>query len=112
MIDPRAIVDPSARIGHDVHIGPWTIVGADVEIGDECRIASHVVLRGPTRLGMRNQIYQIATVGEGTPAVAYRGEPTTLEVGTDNIIREGVTMHRGTVQDQGRTPGSSPASTG
>ena len=103
MIDPRAIVDPSVKIGRDVHIGPWTMVGPDVEIGDGCRIASHVMLRGPTTLGPRNRIYQFATVGEGTPAVAYRGEPTTLEIGSDNIIREGVTMHRGTVQDQGKT---------
>ena len=103
LIDPRAIIDPSARIGANVHIGPWTIIDADVEIGDECWIASHVVLRGPTRLGPRNRIYQFATVGEATPAVVYRGEPTTLDIGADNVIREGVTIHRGTVQDQGRT---------
>ncbi len=103
MIDPRAIVHPSARIGTGVHIGPWSIVDADVEIGDDCWIASHVILRGPTRLGPRNRIYQFATVGEGTPALAYKGEPTTLEIGADNVIREGVTLHRGTVQDEGRT---------
>lgn len=103
MIDPRAIVDPSARIGKDVHIGPWTIVDAEVEIGDECWIASHVVLRGPLRMGARNRVYQFATIGEGTPARAYKGEPTLLEIGSDNVIREGVTMHRGTVQDRGRT---------
>ncbi len=103
MIDARAIVHPSARIGQGVHIGPWTIVDADVEIGDDCWIASHVMLRGPLRLGPRNRVYQFATIGEGTPARAYKGEPTTLEIGADNVIREGVTMHRGTVQDAGRT---------
>ncbi len=103
MIDPRAIVDPSAVIGADVSIGPWTIVGANVEIGDGCRIASHVILKGPTRIGRRNRIFQFATVGEDTPALSYKGEPTTLQIGDDNVIREGVTIHRGTVQGQGRT---------
>ncbi|MEE9254919.1 MAG: acyl-ACP--UDP-N-acetylglucosamine O-acyltransferase [Pseudomonadales bacterium] len=103
LIDPRAIIDPSARISDDVEIGPWTIVGPDVEIGDGCSIASHVVLNGPTRLGRNNRIFQFATVGDATPAVVYKGEPTWLVVGDNNIIREGVTMHRGTVQDQGKT---------
>ena len=103
MIDPRAIIDPSAVIGADVSIGPWTIVGADVAIGDGCRIASHVVLKGPSHIGRNNRIFQFATVGEDTPALAYKGEPTTLSIGDDNVIREGVTIHRGTVQGQGRT---------
>lgn len=103
MIDPRAIVDPSVEIGANVAIGPWTVVGADVTIGDDCWIASHVVLKGPTTLGRGTKIYQFSTVGEDTPAFDYQGERTTLEIGADNIIREGVTIHRGTVQDQGRT---------
>ncbi len=103
MIDPRAIIDPSAVIGHNVAIGPWTIVGADVAIGDGCRVASHVILKGPTRIGRNNRIFQFATVGEDTPALIYGGEPTTLLIGDDNVIREGVTIHRGTVQGQGRT---------
>ncbi|MCP5181003.1 MAG: acyl-ACP--UDP-N-acetylglucosamine O-acyltransferase [Pseudomonadales bacterium] len=103
MIDGRAIIDPRARIGNNVEIGPWTIVGADVEIGDGTHIASHVVLKGPTRIGRNNRIYQFATVGEDTPALAYGGEPTWLEIGDNNVIREGVTIHRGLVQDQGRT---------
>jgi UDP-N-acetylglucosamine acyltransferase len=103
LIDPRAIVDPSAQIGTDVSIGPWTIIGPDVSIGDGCRIASHVVIKGPTRIGRNNRIFQFATIGEDTPAFAYKGEPTTLDIGDDNVIREGVTIHRGTVQDRGRT---------
>ncbi len=103
MIDPRAIIDPSARIGANVSIGPWTIVGPDVEIGDDCQISSHVVLKGPTRLGRRNRIYQFSCIGEDTSDTSYRGEPTTLEVGDDNVFREGVNVHRGTVKDQGRT---------
>lgn len=103
MIDARAIIDPSARLGANVSIGPWTIIGPDVEIGDDCVIDAHVVVRGPTRLGARNRIYQFATVGEDTPALAYGGEATHLVVGDDNVIREGVTIHRGMVQDAGET---------
>lgn len=103
MIDPRAIIDPSARLGENVSIGPWTMIGADVELGDDCVVASHVVVKGPTRLGRRNRIYQFASIGEDTSDVSYQGEPTTLEAGDDNVFREGVTVHRGTLKDQGRT---------
>lgn len=103
MIDPRAIIDPSAKIGANVEIGPWTIVGPNVEIGDDCVIASHVVLKGPTRMGKANKIYQFSTVGDDTPDLKYRGEDTTLVIGDHNVIREGVTIHRGTVQDRGET---------
>jgi UDP-N-acetylglucosamine acyltransferase len=102
-IDPRAIVDPAARIGENVVIGPWTIIGADVEIGDDCVIASHVVIKGPTVMGRGNRIYQFSTIGEDTPALAYGGEATKLLIGNDNIFREGVTIHRGMVQDRGQT---------
>lgn len=103
MIDPRAIVDPSAVIADDVEIGPWTIVGPDVEIGPGCVIASHVVLKGPTVLGANNRIFQFSSVGEDTPDLKYQGEPTRLVIGDNNTIREGVTIHRGTVQDRGET---------
>ena len=102
-IDARAMVDPDARIGERVHIGPWSIVGPGVEIGDDCSIDAHVVLRGPTRLGDRNRISPFASIGADTPALAYGGEPTTLVIGDDNRFREGVTIHRGTVQDRGET---------
>lgn len=103
MIDPRAIIDPSAKIGENVTIGPWTIVGPGVEIGDNSVVSSHVVLKGPTRIGRNNRIFQFATVGEDTPDLKYKGEPTRLVIGDNNIIREGVTIHRGTVQDRGET---------
>ena len=103
MIDPRAIIDPSATIGDNVSIGPWTIVGPDVEIGDHSVISSHVVIKGPTKIGRNNRIYQFSTVGEDTPDLKYKGEPTTLFIGDNNTIREGVTIHRGTVQDRGET---------
>ncbi len=103
MIHPEAIVDPSAKIADNVEIGPWTIVGPNVEIGEGTRIASHVVVKGPTRIGRNNQIFQFASVGEDCQDKKYQGEPTRLEIGDDNVIREGVTIHRGTVQDQGIT---------
>lgn len=103
MIHPTAIIDDSARIGDNVEIGPYTIVGADVEIGDNCVIGPHVVLRGPTVLGKNNRIFQFASVGEDCQDKKYKGEPTRLVIGDNNIIRECVTIHRGTVQDQGLT---------
>ena len=103
MIDSQAIIDPSATIGENVSIGPWTVIGPDVVIGDNCQIASHVVIRGPSFIGANNKIYQFSTIGDDTPDLKYKGEPTKLIIGDDNVIREGVTIHRGTVQDQGET---------
>ncbi len=103
MIHPAAIVDPSARIAADVEIGPWTLIGPDVEISAGSRVASHVVIKGPTQIGRNNQILQFSTIGEDTPDLKYKGESTRLVIGDNNIIREGVTIHRGTVQDRGET---------
>src|SRR5690606_32526723 len=103
LIDPRAIVDPRARLAANVQVGPWTIIGPDVEIGEGSVIASHVVLKGPTCIGRNNKILQFSSVGEDTPDLKYKGEQTRLVIGDNNIIREGVTIHRGTVQDRGET---------
>lgn len=103
LIHPLAIVDPSARLAEDVEVGPWTLIGPDVEIGAGTRIESHVVIKGPTRIGANNHIFQFATVGEECQDKKYAGEPTRLVVGDNNIIREGVTIHRGTIQDEGIT---------
>lgn len=103
MIDPSAIIHPDAKLAADVKVGPWTIIGPDVEIGEGTVIASHVVLKGPTVIGKHNQIYQFSTVGEDTPDLKYKGEPTRLVIGDHNVIREGVTIHRGTIQDRAET---------
>lgn len=103
MIDPRAIIDPSATIGDNVSVGPWSIIGPHVTVGDNCSIASHVVIKGPTDIGSDNTIYQFSTIGDDTPDLKYRGEKTRLIIGDHNTIREGVTIHRGTVQDKGET---------
>ena len=103
MIHPQAIVDPKAKLAPDVEVGPWTIIGPDVEIDEGTVIGPHVVLRGPTKIGKFNKIFQFASVGEECQDKKYKGEPTRLEIGDRNIIRECVTIHRGTVQDKGLT---------
>ncbi len=103
MIHPSAIVDPSAVIADSASIGPWCFIGPDVVIGEDTVVEPHVVIRGPTRIGARNHIYQFSSIGEATPDLKYRNEPTELIIGDDNIIRENVTIHRGTVQDKGLT---------
>jgi UDP-N-acetylglucosamine acyltransferase len=103
MIHSSAIVDPTARLHESVDVGPWTLIGPDVEIEAGTVVESHVVIKGPTRIGFRNHIYQFSTVGESTPDLKYRNEPTELRIGDDNVIRENVTIHRGTVQDRSLT---------
>jgi UDP-N-acetylglucosamine acyltransferase len=98
LIDPRAIVDPGARLASDVIVGPWSMIGPDVEIGPGCEIGPHVVIKGPTRIGRDNRFFQFASIGEIPQDKKYRGEDTVLEIGDRNVVREFVTMHRGTVQ--------------
>ena len=103
MIDSHAIIHPSAKLAADVKVGPWTVIGPDVEIGEGTTVASHVVIKGPTVIGKHNHIYQFSSVGEDTPDLKYKGEPTRLVIGDHNTIREGVTIHRGTIQDRNET---------
>ena len=98
-----AIIDSSANIDESVDIGPFSVIGPNVTIGKDTRIESHVILKGPTTIGERNHIFQFSTVGDGSPDKKYKNEPTLLTIGDDNIIREGVTIHRGTMQDKGET---------
>ncbi|TDR12319.1 acyl-ACP--UDP-N-acetylglucosamine O-acyltransferase [Marinomonas communis] len=103
LIHPTAIVDPKAELDSDVEIGPFCIVGPDVRIGAGTVLKSHVVVNGHTTIGKANEIYQFASVGEANQDKKYKGEPTQLIIGDDNVIRENATIHRGTVQDQGVT---------
>ncbi len=103
MIHPTTIVDPSARIPESCRIGPYCVVGAQVEMGEDCELVSHVVLHGPTRMGRNNRIYPFAAVGIDPQDVSYHGEPTRLEMGDDNTIRECVTINRGTMKGGGVT---------
>jgi UDP-N-acetylglucosamine acyltransferase len=103
MIHPTAIVDPKAKIGEGVEIGPYCVIEKGVSIGESTKIGPHVVIRERTQIGKRCQIYQFASVGEAPQALAYQGEETSLVIGDRNIIREFATLHRGTVKGGGRT---------
>jgi len=103
MIHATALVDSGARIGANVEIGPYSIIGADVEIGDNTVIGSHVVIKGHTRIGRENRIFQFCSLGEVPQDKKYAGEPTRLEIGDRNTIREFCTFNLGTVQDAGAT---------
>ena len=103
MHHPTAIIDPKAKVDEGVNIGPYSIVGADVELGSGTVIESHVILKGPTIMGKNNRILQFSSIGDGSPDKKYKDEPTRLIIGDENIIREGVTIHRGTIQEKGVT---------
>lgn len=103
MIDKLAFVHPDAKIGENVTIGPWSYVGAGVELGDDCWLSSHVVIKGPSVIGKGNRFFQFSSVGEECQDKKYAGEPTRLIMGDNNIIRENVTIHRGTIQDNSET---------
>ena len=96
MIHPTALIDPSAIIGKGVNIGAYTVIGAEVEIGDGTIIGPHVVIEGPTRIGRDNHITQFASLGGAPQDKKFAGERTELVIGDRNLIREFVTMNRGT----------------
>ncbi|MEK7262000.1 MAG: acyl-ACP--UDP-N-acetylglucosamine O-acyltransferase, partial [Pseudomonadota bacterium] len=103
MIHPQAVVHPQAHIAKNVEIGAYSIIGADVEIGEGTWIGPHAVINGPTRIGRDNRIYQFASLGEAPQHLGYQGEPTRLDIGDRNIIREYCTFNRGTVPGGGVT---------
>ncbi|SUC13297.1 UDP-N-acetylglucosamine acyltransferase [Proteus vulgaris] len=98
VIHPSSIIEEGAVIGANVRIGPFCVIGANVEIGEGTDIKSHVVINGHTRIGRENQIYQFASIGEANQDLKYHGEPTQVIIGDRNLIRESVTIHRGTTQ--------------
>jgi UDP-N-acetylglucosamine acyltransferase len=102
-IHTSALVHPGARLAADVEVGPYCVIGADVEIGEGSWIGPHVVIDGRVRIGRRNRIFQFASIGAAPQDKKYKGEPTSVEIGDDNTIRECVTVNRGTVQDTGVT---------
>ena len=102
-IDARAVVSPQAEIAPGVEIGAFSIIGANVVIGERTWIGPHVVINGPTRIGTDNKIFQFASIGDAPQDKKYKGEPTRLEIGDRNVIREFVTVNRGTTHDQGVT---------
>lgn len=99
MIDKTAIIDSTAKIANNVHIGPYSIIGPDVEIGEGTWIGPHVVIQGPTKIGCDNKIYQFSSIGEASQDKKFVGQRTYLEIGDRNIIREFCTFNRGTAHD-------------
>jgi UDP-N-acetylglucosamine acyltransferase len=102
-LHPTAIVHPHAQLADDVEVGPYCLIGENVSIGPGTRLLSHCVLEGPLRLGARNLVHPFAVLGSPPQDRGHRGEPTSLEIGDDNVIREHVTIHRGTVKGGGLT---------
>jgi len=103
LIDPRAVIDPSAELDSSVTVGAYSIIGANVQIDAGTCIAPHVMIKGHTRIGKENKIYQFSSLGEDPQDKKYAGEVTYLEIGDRNEIREYCTMNRGTVQGGGIT---------
>ncbi len=102
-IDSRAVVSPSARVGSGVRIGPFAVVGDEVELGEGCILESHAVVNGPSTLGRNNHVYSFAIVGGDPQDLTYSGQRVRLEVGDSNEFREFCTVHRGTIKGGGAT---------
>ncbi len=105
-IHPTAVVDPKARLGRDVRIGPLCYVGPEVVLGDGCVLHPHATVLGPATFGANNEIYPQCALGAAPQDLKYKGGPTALVVGDHNVFRENVTVHRGTEVDrrsEGRT---------
>jgi UDP-N-acetylglucosamine acyltransferase len=97
-IHPTAIIDPRAKVPLSCSIGPYCLVGSDVELGEACELISNVVMEGPTKIGSSNRFFPFCSIGLGPQDLSYQGEPTRLEIGNHNTIREFVTINRGTVK--------------
>jgi UDP-N-acetylglucosamine acyltransferase len=102
-IHPTAIVDPKAKIPSSCQIGPYCVIGPRVELGEACHLVSHVTMEGPTRIGAGNTFFPFCSIGLAPQDISYKGEPTRLEIGDHNTIREFVTINRGTVKGGGLT---------
>src|SRR5215468_9440715 len=102
-IHPTAIIAPDARIHSFCEVGPYCTVGTQVEVGESCELISHVVIEGPTKIGARNRFFPFSSVGLAPQDISYKGEPTRMEIGDNNVIREFVTINRGTAKGGGVT---------
>jgi UDP-N-acetylglucosamine acyltransferase len=102
-IHPTAIIEDGAKLSKNVEIGPYTFIGGHVEIGEGTTVGSHAVITGHTRIGAHNRIFHFVSLGETPQDKKYAGEPTRLEIGDHNVIREFCTFNTGTIQDRGVT---------
>ena len=106
MVHPTAIIHPQSRIGADCEIGPYCVIGEHVELGPGCRLHSHVVIDGHTRLGQSNEIFPFASIGLRTQDLKWKGGLTRTEIGDHNTIRECVTIHSATGEGEATVIGS------
>ena len=102
-VHSTAIIDPRAKVPASCKVGPYCVIGADVELGEGCHLVSHVAIEGPTRIGADNGFFPFCAIGMAPQDTTYNGEPTRLEIGDHNEIREYVTINRGTVKGGGVT---------
>jgi UDP-N-acetylglucosamine acyltransferase len=102
-IHPTAIVDLKAKVHASCKIGPYCVIGPDVELGEGCHLVSHVTIEGPTKIGTDNGFFPFTSIGMAPQDLTYKGEPTRLEIGDHNEIREFATINRGTVKGGGLT---------
>jgi UDP-N-acetylglucosamine acyltransferase len=103
MIHPTAIVDPGAKVPSSCKIGPYCVIGAEVELGEKCELVSHVVIQGPAKIGSDNHFFPFGAIGTEPQDVSFAGEKTWLRMGHHNIVREYVTLNRGTAKGGGVT---------
>ena len=102
-IHPTAVIDPKSKVHPSCSIGPYCVIGPEVEMGEGCRLISHVAIEGPTRIGAGNRFYPFSSIGMAPQDISYKGEPTRLEIGDHNEIREYVTINRATTKGTGVT---------
>jgi UDP-N-acetylglucosamine acyltransferase len=102
-VHPTALIDARAKVPASCKIGPYCVIGVDVELGEGCRVASHVAIEGPAKIGAGNVFFPFCAIGMAPQDVTYKGEPTRLEIGDHNEVRECVTINRGTVKGGGLT---------
>lgn len=102
-IHPTAVIEVGAELGTDVSIGAYSVIGSNVKIGDGSKIASQVVIDGHTTLGANNQVFSFTAIGSEPQSISYKGEPTEVQIGDNNVFRENITVNRGTIDDDGIT---------
>lgn len=99
-IHPTAIISEEAKLGENIEVGAYSIIGPNVTIGNNCKIRSHVLIDGHTTIGNNNDIFQFCSIGAEPQDLSYKGEPTEVIIGDNNILREYVSIHRGTEKDR------------
>jgi UDP-N-acetylglucosamine acyltransferase len=102
-VHPTAIIDPGAKVHPSCKVGPYCVIGPNVEVGEGCHLVSHVAIEGPTKIGADNGFFPFSSIGMAPQDLSYAGEPTRLEMGDHNEVREFVTINRGTAKGKGVT---------